>query len=67
MSDFPGPREALNTMTSYLDGSSVYGTLDGDESELRLFEQGLMKTSPGDLVPLMADGTVCNPRSPNST
>ncbi|XP_065580760.1 uncharacterized protein LOC136040414 isoform X2 [Artemia franciscana] len=62
-----GPREALNTMTSYLDGSSVYGTLDGDESELRLFEQGLMKTSPGDLVPLMADGTVCNPRSPNST
>ena len=36
-----GPREQVNQVTSYLDGSQVYGSTKEQEDQLRLFKDGL--------------------------
>jgi hypothetical protein len=46
------PRQQVNVVTSYLDLSQVYGSTDLIASALRTHSDGLMKTSPGDFLPL---------------
>jgi peroxidase len=46
------PRQQLNHITSYLDGSVVYGSDDMRARALRTMKFGLLKTSPGNLLPL---------------
>ena len=50
------PREQINQITAFLDGSVVYGSDDVRASELRTFEGGLLKTSEGDLLPFNESG-----------
>jgi hypothetical protein len=44
-------RQQINTITSYLDLSQVYGSSQVVSDALRTFSGGLMKTSPGGLLP----------------
>ena len=49
----PGnPAQQVNSITSYLDLSQVYGSDQATDDALRTFAGGLMKTSPGGLPPL---------------
>lgn len=50
------PRQQVNFITAWMDGSNVYGSDDETANELRAFQGGLMKTSAGDLLPLGDDG-----------
>jgi len=45
------PRQQVNADTSYLDLSQVYGSSQVVADALRTFQGGLLKTSPGDLLP----------------
>lgn len=45
------PRQQLNDVTAFIDGSQVYGADDGRASLLRTHEGGHLKTSPGNLLP----------------
>lgn len=45
------PREYANAVTSFIDGSNVYGSDIERANYLRLFEDGLLRTSEGDLMP----------------
>ncbi|MFT7631392.1 MAG: peroxidase [Mariniblastus sp.] len=45
------PRQQINQITSFLDGSVIYGSDETRAAELRTFEGGLLKTSAGDLLP----------------
>jgi hypothetical protein len=45
------PRQQVNADTSYLDLSQVYGSSQVVADALRTFHGGLMKTSPGGLLP----------------
>ena len=38
-----GPREQINQVTSYLDGSPIYGSSKEESEELRLFTSGLLR------------------------
>jgi peroxidase len=40
-----GPRQQMNSITSFLDGSGVYGATDDDARRLRLYDKGLLKFS----------------------
>jgi hypothetical protein len=46
------PRQQINADTSYLDLSQVYGSTDVVADALRTHSGGLLKTSPGNLLPL---------------
>lgn len=46
------PREQINQITAFLDGSMVYGSNDATASALRTLSGGRLKTSDGDLLPL---------------
>jgi peroxidase len=46
------PTQDVNSITSYLDLSQVYGSDVATDNALRTFSGGLMKTSPGGLPPL---------------
>ena len=50
------PREQVNTITSFMDGSMVYGSDETRALALRTGTGGLMKTSAGDLLPLNTMG-----------
>jgi hypothetical protein len=45
------PRQQINADTSYLDLSQVYGSSQVVADALRTFQGGLLKTSPGNLLP----------------
>jgi hypothetical protein len=45
------PRQQINAVTSYLDLSNVYGSTKEVADALRTFTGGLLKTSPGDMLP----------------
>lgn len=45
------PRQQMNVITSFIDGSVVYGAEEERAEALRLGEGGLLKTSEGDLLP----------------
>jgi len=60
------PRLQINELTSYIDGSNVYGSDDARANALRSHVGGLLKvthTSVGDLAPFN-DGTIGNAGSP---
>jgi hypothetical protein len=45
------PAQQVNAVTSYLDLSNVYGSTQEVASALRTFSGGLLKTSPGNMLP----------------
>jgi len=50
------PRQQVNSVTAYIDGSQVYGS-DGSRAEaLRTMSGGLLKTSAGNLMPFNTSG-----------
>lgn len=64
----PGnPRQQINAITSYIDGSGVYGSSEDRALALRTMSGGRMKTSGDDLLPLntmgLANGTGGNPNA----
>ena len=50
------PRQQINEITSFLDGSVIYGSDEERAAELRTFEDGKLKTSEGDLLPFNEAG-----------
>lgn len=44
------PREQINQITTYIDGSMVYGSDEVRAAELRSFEGGRLRTTEGDLL-----------------
>ena len=54
--DGSAPRQQINDITAYLDGSMVYGSSVERAAALRTFENGLLKTSAGELLPKNTDG-----------
>jgi len=46
------PREQVNSISSWIDGSNVYGSDIETADSLRTFQGGLMRTSAGDLLPI---------------
>ena len=54
------PRQHPNNITSWIDGSTVYGSSQGRSDWLRTFENGRMKVSEhehGDLLPVGGEGS----------
>lgn len=45
------PRQQVNIVTAWLDGSMIYGSNTATANALRSFFRGRMKTSPGNLLP----------------
>ncbi|KAL7637821.1 UNVERIFIED_CONTAM: hypothetical protein RMT77_011433 [Armadillidium vulgare] len=41
-----GPRDQINQVTSFIDGSNVYGSDDHEMAKLRLWEDGMLKYKP---------------------
>lgn len=50
------PRQQINQITSFLDGSVIYGSDEERAAELRTFEGGKLETSEGDLLPFNEAG-----------
>lgn len=48
----PNPRQQTSMISSFIDGSMIYGTDEAEARSLRLLEGGLMKTSGNGLPPL---------------
>ena len=48
-----GAREQMNAATAFLDVSFVYGSSQEEAADLRTFEGGLLRTSAGDLLPIV--------------
>jgi hypothetical protein len=61
------PRKHINDITSYIDGSGVYGSDIDRANWLRTFVDGKLKTSSGDLLPWNTlDGEFDSPVDPNA-
>lgn len=54
------PRQQINTITAWLDGSMVYGSDAATATALRTLSGGKLKTSEGDLLPLNNAATFPN-------
>lgn len=50
------PRQQVNGITAFIDGSMVYGSDEETAEALRSFEGGRLLTSEGDLLPIGEDG-----------
>ena len=50
------PRQQINQITAFLDGSVVYGSDEERANALRSFESGRLLVSDGDLLPFNEDG-----------
>lgn len=50
------PRAQVNSITTFVDASNVYGSDDERAAALRTFEDGLLATSEGDLLPYNTEG-----------
>jgi peroxidase len=50
------PREQINQITAFIDGSVIYGSDEERAAELRSFEGGLLAMSEGDLLPFNEAG-----------
>jgi len=57
--DADNPRQQINQLTAFIDGSSVYGSDDERAAWLRTGVDGKLKTSAGNLLPFN-DGTQVN-------
>ncbi|XP_033762435.1 lactoperoxidase-like [Pecten maximus] len=47
----PAMRQQVNAITAFVDGSNVYGSSEEEVSSLRLFTNGMLLSSPGNLPP----------------
>ena len=56
------PRQQINAVTSYLDLSQVYGSTQAVADALRTHSGGLLKTSPGNMLPYDNSPTSPRPR-----
>ena len=54
--DGGGVRQQLNQITTWIDGSNVYGSDQARSDELRTFVGGRLKTSAGNLLPFNVNG-----------
>ncbi|MBL9094032.1 MAG: carboxypeptidase regulatory-like domain-containing protein [Planctomycetaceae bacterium] len=51
------PRQQINSISAFIDGSQVYGSDAATAASLRTFSGGRLKTSDGNLLPTAADGS----------
>ncbi|XP_037085818.1 peroxidase-like [Pollicipes pollicipes] len=55
----PRPARPLNEITTFLDLSNVYDSQEARMNELRAFQDGLMRKSPGELLPMLDPASMC--------
>lgn len=55
-SDVDNPRQQVNSVTAFIDGSQIYGSSAARAAALRTFVGGKLKTSPGNLLPFNTMG-----------
>ena len=60
------PRQQFNKLTSYIDSENIYGNDEERNHYIRRLEDGLLKTSAGNFLP-MTDGYVENEGNPKRT